>query len=92
MEKCKCNYADQDHIFIYNDNLYMTIGADYKGTNNYVAKFSLEPFELIAAVKTEGSNALEGICINDSNIYISNDGLYHSDKRNSSYITKYGIF
>ena len=81
------NYRHQDHIYTNGECIYVTIGADYKGDDNYLCKFSeggdKEFYRLI------GANAVEGICKIDGRIYIANDGLYHDDKRGESYIAEF---
>lgn len=81
------NYSDQDHICTDGSSLYITVGVDYRGTNNYVCKVSPQDGNALALYRVLGANALEGICCVDGKILIANDGLYHSDLTGHSYIT-----
>lgn len=81
------NYSDQDHICTDGQNLYITVGADYQGTNNYVCKVSTQDGSITALYRVIGANALEGICFVDKMIMIANDGQYHSDVIGRSYIS-----
>lgn len=81
------NYADQDHICTDGGYLYMTIGADYQGDNNFVCKVSMKNGSIISLFRLEQANALEGICILGDKMLITNDGLYHSDLVGQSYIS-----
>ena len=83
------NYSDQDHICIDDRFLYVTVGADYQGTNNYVCKVDSNEGTIVDLYQVSGANALEGICIIDDELMITNDGLYHSDVQGCSYISKY---
>ena len=89
LSKFEFNYADQDHIVKQGDDLLITVGADYTGTNNYVCRVSTENGAIKNLYRVNGSNAVEGICINDEKVFIVNDGLYHSDLKNKSYINVY---
>lgn len=81
------NYANQDHICTDGDYLYVTVGADYQGDDNFVCKVSLEDGSIFSLFRLEQANALEGICIVDDRMLITNDGMYHSDLVGHSYIT-----
>ncbi len=83
------NYSNQDHIFIDDDFLYITVGADYQGTNNYVCKVSKQDGRNVTLYRVMNAYALEGICIKDDKLMITNDGLYHSDLHRCSYISEY---
>ena len=89
LSKFEFNYAGQDHIVKEGDDLLITVGADYTGTNNYVCRVSTENGAIKNLYRVNGSNAVEGICINDEKVFIVNDGLYHSDLKNKSYISVY---
>lgn len=85
------NYSDQDHICIDGDYLYITIGADYQGINNYVCKVSTKNGRIKALYQVLKANSLEGICFIDGNMMIANDGFYHSDLIGNSYISVFDI-
>lgn len=91
LESFSFNFADQDQIVVYDDYLFVTVGAGYQDDNNYVAKVSKKDGTLVALYKVEGSNALEGICIIGDKVLIANDGLYHSDLVGHSYLEVYNI-
>ena len=80
------NYSDQDHICTDGEFLYLTVGADYQGINNYVCKVSTQDGCITALYRVIGANALEGICFVNKKIMIANDGQYHSDMIGHSYI------
>ena len=88
INKYKFNFQNQDHICANGDYLYITVGADYKGMENYICKLSKKG-EIVSLYQTEHANALEGISVNNGKIYVANDGKYHSDIMNRSYITVY---
>ena len=85
------NYKDQDHICIDNNTLYVTIGADYQGENNYVCKVNTIDGSIIALYQIKHAYSLEGISIVNNKIMIVNDGLYHSDVIGHSYIAIFDI-
>lgn len=85
------NYAYQDHICMDGDYLYVTIGADYQGDDNFVCKVSMEDGSIISLFRMKQANALEGICIVGDRMLIANDGLYHSDLIGHSYISAYNF-
>ncbi len=89
LEELPFHYADQDHITIIDGYLYITVGADYQGENNYICKVSPQDRSVVGLYKTEGANALEGICGYNGQVMIANDGLYHNDLVGHSYITVY---
>ncbi len=91
LNKFRFDYFAQDHICIINGYLYVTVGADYQGVNNYVCKVNPEDGKVIGLYKTEGANSIEGICFVDNKILIANDGFYHSDVIGQSYITEYSF-
>lgn len=90
-EKYKFNYKDQDHIYLINNNLYVTIGADYLGDNNFVFKYNLKSGIISCEYQLEDSHAIEGIVILDDTLYIANDGKFHHDIFNCSYINIYSL-
>lgn len=89
LQEIDFNYADQDHIVKQGNDLLVTVGADYRGTNNFVCRLSTEDGSIKALYRVNGSNSVEGICINDEKVLIANDGLYHSDLKGESYISVY---
>lgn len=89
IETIDFNFTNQDHIVKQNKDLLITVGADYSGINNYVCRFSCDEGRIKKLYRLSGSNAVEGICINDGKIFIANDGAYHSDLKSESYISLY---
>lgn len=85
------NYSDQDHICIDEGYLYITIGADYQGDDNYVCKVSTKDGRIEALYRVLNANALEGICLIDGKMMIANDGFYHFDLIGDSYISVFDI-
>lgn len=83
------NYYAQDHICFNNGLIYVTVGADYRGDHNYVCEVDPETGNIIRAIKTLGSNSIEGICFVNKKMFIVNDGFYHSDVIGKSYISEY---
>lgn len=90
IKKTYMNYKNQDHIFTTDDYLYVTIGADYKQNNNFLLKYSLID-QNIKLFRLNNSYSIEGCIIVDNKLYIVNDGKYHLDKNNKSYINIYDI-
>lgn len=84
-------YQDQDHIFADGDFLLATVGADYKGSNNYVVKIDKKSGERELLYQVESAFAVEGLCINKNKLYIANDGLYHNANIKKSYIAIYDL-
>ena len=91
LNKFKFNYFAQDHICIVNGRLYITVGADYLGDNNYVCEVNPETGKIIRLFKTLGSHSIEGICFVNNKMIIANDGFYHSDVIGNSYISEYSF-
>lgn len=91
LKKYVFNYADQDQICINNGLIYCTVGADYQGKNNYVFIFNPETEEIENKYIIEDSYSVEGITIVNDEMFITNDGAYHSDALGVSYISKYLI-
>lgn len=86
INKIKLNYFNQDHIFFSNNTLLLTVGADYKGNDNFVLKIEND-YKTIFRVNA--SYAIEGLTIVGDKLYILNDGYYHNAKINKSYVTVY---
>ena len=89
LEKYMFNYCNQDHICLMENDLLITIGADYQGGNNYICKVSSKNGQIITLYKTQQSYSLEGICFTGDQVIVINDGLYHNDLIGCSYITVY---
>lgn len=85
------NYLDQDHIVLDGKHFFATIGADYRGNNNFIGKIDMSDGSITSLYRIEQSNAMEGICIVDGKVIIANDGFYHSDLVGQSYIVIYDI-
>ena len=85
------NYADQDHLCMIGDYLYVTVGADYRGTNNYVCKVSPKNGEVLSLYRVLSANSLEGIVGYDDKVLILNDGLYHTDLIGHSYFSVFDM-
>lgn len=91
LEKISFDYKDQDMITLYEDQLLITVGADYNGDNNFILSYNLKTKETTVKFKVLGSYAIEGLTVLDGKLYIANDGLFHDAKIKSSYIVKYNI-
>ena len=91
LEKISFDYKDQDMITLYEDQLLITVGADYNGDNNFILSYNLKTKETTVKFKVLGSYAVEGVTVLDGELYIANDGLFHDAKIKSSYIVKYNI-
>ena len=91
LNKYTFNFKDQDQIFIRNNKIYCTIGADYLGDNNFIFTFDINTQEINNEFQIKSSNSIEGIIIINDIMYIANDGLFHSDIVGRSYITEYKI-
>ena len=92
LEKYKMNYTNQDHLYynITNKKIYVSIGADYNGNNNFVLQYDIKNSSK-QLYRTKKSYAIEGIYINNNKLYVLNDGFYHSAKIKKSYINIYNI-
>lgn len=80
------HYFDQDQIAIHNNELIITIGADYRGLNNYVCVVSKGDGAVLRLYRVKKTYAEEGICFNRDKLMIANDGYYHDAIINESYI------
>lgn len=85
------NQEGQDQIVIREQKIYITVGNDYRGFNNYVYVVNKINGATIGIYRVKGSNAVEGICFKNSQIYIANDGFFHDDIIGKSYISVYEI-
>ncbi len=83
------NFADQDMICMNNGLIYMTVGADYLGENNYCIAFNPDSEEYAVKYQLLNSYAVEGICFLDNSIYVVNDGMFHNAKIPKTYISIY---
>lgn len=86
-----CNLADQDHLFLYNDQLYISAGADYDGTENYLYLLNEKTGRVSPCYQLMNSHAIEGFVILDDILYITNDGKFHSDIIGKNYISIYSL-
>lgn len=92
LTKYKCDYDDQDQLCFDEDgNLYITVGADYAGLDNFVLVADIETGTITAKWRVMDSYAIEGIVIKDDTVYIANDGLYHEAAIQENIIQKYII-
>lgn len=91
IEVYRSDYIGQDHIcFDKNGNIYISVGEDYHGNNNYVLYFD-KSYNLKKIYRVLDSYAIEGICIVGSDLYVVNDGYYHDAKIKKNYIQKYQL-
>lgn len=91
IDKVICEYLDQDHICMDDDGLlYISIGADYQGENNYVLCMDREA-NIQKLYQMKESYAIEGIVLLDNRLYVVNDGIYHESKIKKNYIQIYDI-
>lgn len=91
LEKINFNYKDQDMITLYENQLLITVGADYSSNNNFILSYNLKTKETTVKFKPIDSYAVEGLAVVDGNLYVANDGFFHDAKIKSSYIVKYKI-
>lgn len=93
LEVMECDYVDQDQLCIdeSGNNLYFSVGADYKGDENYLCKVDLNAKKISVSYKLLGSYAVEGISILDRQLYVMNDGHFHSALINSNLVNKYKL-
>lgn len=83
------NIKDQDMIYMYNGLIYITVGADYKGEENYCVVFDTQTENIKIQYKLYQSYAVEGIYIDEDYIYIVNDGAFHNAMIPRTYISVY---
>lgn len=79
----------QDHICIEGKFIFITVGIDYHGINNFVYKVDKKTGETVRIYRILGSNAVEGICVHEDALFVSNDGFFHFDNLGKSYICEY---
>lgn len=89
IEVVQVNMADQDMIFMYDGLIYISVGADYLGKENYCAVFDPETKEIIIKYRLNQSYAVEGIYIDNNRLYVINDGAYHNAAIPRTYIVLY---
>jgi len=87
----RSNYLDQDHIMYEQGGLYLSVGADYQGPNNFIVQFIPSKRQRNIKYKLTDSYAIEGICQFGGKLIVLNDGKYHSSKIAKSYISIYDI-
>ena len=73
----KCNYFDQDQIMILGNKIYFTVGADYRGDQNYLGVVDIPTGRVSCYAKLSESYAVEGCCMVEDKLYVFNDGFYH---------------
>lgn len=83
------NMKDQDMIYMYDGLIYITVGADYKGEENYCVVFDTQTENIKIWYKLYQSYAVEGIYIDDDYIYVVNDGAFHNAMIPRTYISVY---
>lgn len=89
LDSYQINMKDQDMIYMYEDMIYITVGADYKGEENYCAVFDPQTGIFRIQYKLYQSYAVEGIYIDEDYIYIVNDGAFHNAMIPRTYISVY---
>lgn len=89
IDKIDCNYADQDMIFMLDNEIYITVGADYIGNDNFCMVLDTNTNKFSVKYRFTDSYAIEGIYISNGKMYIVNDGLYHNAKIKKTYISIY---
>lgn len=89
LKKFPFYYKGQDHIFKYKGRLYITAGTDYRGDDNFLCVVSPDTGKIEKIYRLKGSHSVEGIVIENGNIYITNDGKFHKDLKGHSYVTIY---
>jgi len=77
IRKIRCNYFDQDQLMMVGDNIFFTVGADYKGDQNYLGAVDKTTGKVAAIARLAESYAVEGCCVVRNKLYIFNDGFYH---------------
>lgn len=83
------DFNDQDHLCLIDDCLFVTMGADYHGRNNFLCKVNMNNGDVESVFRLSQANSIEGVCYIDGKLVIANDGLYHSDPVGHSYFTVY---
>lgn len=83
------NIKDQDMIYMYDGLIYITVGTDYKGEENYCVVFDTQTENIKIQYKLYQSYAVEGIYIDEDYIYIVNDGAFHNAMIPRTYISVY---
>lgn len=92
LEVIRCDFKDQDHLTIDQDNnILISIGADYSGDNNFICELNRESKSINVKYQLKNANAMEGILSLDGVLYVLNDGLYHSSINPSNMVSIYHI-
>lgn len=89
MEAVEVDMADQDMIYMYDGLIYITVGADYCGEENYCAVFDPASKEIRIQYRLNQSYAIEGIYVDDIRIYVVNDGAFHNTTIPRTYVSIY---
>ena len=84
-----CNFDAQDMLTFKGKHIYITVGADYNGTENFVYSYDTKSGEFEQVFKAMDSFAIEGICFIGNKMLIANDGKYHDANIKKSYIAEY---
>ena len=87
IKEYKFNYKDQDQIFLCDGVIFVTVGADYNGEENYIVSMNRDSGKISVPYQISEAYAAEGICIVEGKMYIANNGLYHDAKIKESYIS-----
>ena len=82
----------QDQLFLdeVNNIMYLTAGNNYK-SENYVYSVDLSTNAINKTYTLSDSYAVEGLYMNKSEMYVLNDGYYHSGKVRVNQINKYKL-
>ncbi len=83
-------HSDQLYLDEKNNLLYFSAGANYTG-ENYVYALSLTTYSCTLKYVLGDSYAIEGIYILNDQLYVCNDGLYHSSLSNTNEMKIYNM-
>lgn len=89
----KCDFQDQDQLFFYEkeNEIWLTVGADYNGEDNYIYAVDIEAGTIQKKFKLLDSYAVEGLAVVNGKLYVANDGKYHAAKKAVNYIAVYTL-
>lgn len=92
LESIDVSITGQDQLYLdeHKNIMYFTAGANYTGLN-FVYKVDLETKAITIAYNLKESYAVEGIYIEGSEMYIFNDGFYHTSTVPTNQINIYDI-
>lgn len=92
IKKIEVSINGQDQIYLdeKNDIIYFTVGSVYD-KNNFVYSVDLKTNSIKELFTLEDSYAIEGIHIDDGEMYILNDGYYHDAKIPINQINTYNL-